>query len=242
MKKFLFVIWWCLASAPLLAQDKPLPAELLVKAGVSRTDAVVIDTELRTIQQYTAKVKDSTATYEELQIVRKSYQTIYDLLLEKKIKPATLFVAYPDSKETIAHGRTAKGRAEYLEANDTGIKFRKSANQLDEELRKANFGKANTPTDAMLTAFGKRLAVLLKNRPQNESFLLDSQIIVGQLAAVSLALRTKTDYVIDQQFGAAIKRLRRTDLHHDEEFAQHVGYKEIFERLIAAGEVFAGLQ
>jgi hypothetical protein len=242
MKKLLLVVLCYWLAAPLLAQEKPLPAELLVKAGVSRPDAVVIDTELRTIQQYAAKVKDSTATYEELQIVRKSYQTIYDLLLEKKIKPATVFVAYPDSKETIGHGRTAKGRAEYLEANDWTIKFRKSASLLDEELRKANFGKANTPTDAMLTAFGKRLTVLLKNRPQNESFLLDSQIIVNQLAAVSLALRTKTEHVTDQQFASAIKRLRRTDLHHDEEFAQHVGYKEIFERLIAAGEVFAGLQ
>jgi hypothetical protein len=241
MKRYLFILLVWGIMAPLLAQEKPLPAELLVKAGVTRQDAVIIDTELKLIQGLTAKIKDSTATYEELQIVRKSYQAINALLLEKKIKPATVMVAYPESREIIGLGRTAKARADYLEANDWSIKYRNSATLLDDELRRANFGKGTTPTDVMLVAFGKKLEVMLKNRPQNESFLLDSRIIVNQLAAVSHALRTGGEYVTDNQFAAALKRLRRTDLHHDEEFAQHVGYKAIFERLIASGEIFAGL-
>jgi len=227
--------------APTFAQEKPLPVELLVKGGVSRQDAVVIDTQLRAIQTYTTKIKDSTATYEELQIVRKSYQAINSLLQEKKIKPATIMVAYPESREIIGFGRTAKARADHLEANDWSIKFHKSTDLLDDELRKAAFGKSNTTTEVMLLAFGKKIEVLLKNRPQNESFLLDSKIIVSQLAAVSTALRSGGEFVTDNQFAAALKRLRRTDLHHDEEFAQHVGYKEIFERLIGTGEIFAGL-
>ncbi|MCU0449917.1 MAG: hypothetical protein MUC97_08750 [Bernardetiaceae bacterium] len=238
MNPRLLIVFFLLVVGRLAAQNAPQPVEVLVKNGLSQPEAQAVDGHMTALKAQSPKIQDSTATYEELQLAAKSYQEVGQVLMGKKIKLMHLLAAYPDGRELMQLGKVAKQKLEALEANDWTIRFKKTTLGLDEELRKQGF-KGNT--EAMLLAFVQKLTALRKTRPQNESYLLDATVVANQLAAVSKSLRTGEDFITNAQFAAAIKRLRRTDLHHDEEFGKKVGYVSLFEKLIATGETFPSL-
>jgi hypothetical protein len=238
MKSLLLLLLFLWLAGPLAAQNAPQPVEVLVKNGLSQPEALALDGQLAVLKAQSPKIQDSTATYEELQLAAKSYHEVGQVLMGKKIKLMHLLAAYPDGRELMQVGKVAKQKLEAMEANDWTIRFKKTIVVLDEELRKQGF-KGNTET--MLSTFVQKLTALRKARPQNESYLLDATVVANQLALVTKALRTGDDFITNAQFAAAIKRLRRTDLHHDEEFGKKVGYVSLFERLITTGETFPSL-
>jgi hypothetical protein len=228
-----FILW----SGALRAQANN-QTEAIRKLGFEAAEATELLRHIELLKKALPAYNDSTQSYEMLLDITGSYGNIIQLLNKRKVKAVSLFEIYPESRELLQTGRKAQTRLQYLEKNDRRIQMRKMFRMLEEELLTAGIPKADVST--MLKGFASRVTQQInKKNGHFEGFLRDTHLVTMELASLGQAAMQegKQQYTLNEECRSAVKRMRNTELHQDEEFAKQTKWTRVIEKIIQIGEL-----